>query len=725
MNRLKFRPVARYCEEIEEDKHICTDNDVVQHPAATCIEQLMLLKDNISKCNQQTIKTEDTVIQKITSDHWLLYTRKRTVITETCGDEVSKHNLEGTYILTPAKYCETQIEDIIMKAVTNTTITNYILPPVVLPELQAEIQKNENEVDLRGVDFSDVKDILNSVKYNSESDYNGVLTEILKLECTLPLLHNFLGKCWEKEVLPQDMRDANIVTLYKGKGDRGDCNCYRGISLLSIVGKLFARVVLTKLQKLAERVYPEAQCGFRSQRSTTDMIFTLRQLQEKCREQNTPLMIAFVDLNKAFDTVSREGLYVALEKIGCPPKLLSLVKSFHDGMKGSVVFNGQQSDSFVMQRGVRQGCVLAPTLFGIFFSLLLKVAFGNTQQGIHLHTRADGNLFNVKLLKSRRNREDLFLDSMLFADDAAFVAETPQELQVLLDKFAYACTLFSMSINTKKTVILAQGYSFQPSISLESVPLEVVDKFCYLGSTVSSNLSLDAEVNVRIGKAATTFGRLRTRVWNNKHLTTKTKMTVYQTCVLSILLYGAETWTSYANQERRLNTFHMRCLRSILNITWKDRVTNERVLEIAQLPSITALLKQRRLQWLGHVQRMDSARLPRQTMLSQIAVGKRNVGRPLLRFKDCAKRDMVAFNINCDSWEDLALNRVEWRNSLLRGRETHDRSWFQDLARKRAIKHMRDEGRLDADPQCTFICHKCGRLCRSRIGLYSHERRCR
>ncbi|PZC73778.1 hypothetical protein B5X24_HaOG208789 [Helicoverpa armigera] len=65
-------------------------------------------------------------------------------------------------------------------------------------------------------------------------------------------------------------------------------------------------------------------------RSTVDMIFTLRQLQEKCREQKTPLFVAFVDLNKAFDTVSREGMYSALESIGCPPKILSLVKSFHE-----------------------------------------------------------------------------------------------------------------------------------------------------------------------------------------------------------------------------------------------------------------------------------------------------------------------------------------------------------------------------------------------------------
>ncbi|XP_076056371.1 uncharacterized protein LOC143034323 [Oratosquilla oratoria] len=70
--------------------------------------------------------------------------------------------------------------------------------------------------------------------------------------------------------------------------------------LLHTVGKAFARVVLNRLQKLAERVYPEAQCGFRAERSTIDMVFSLRQLQEKCREQRRPLYIAFIDLTKAF-----------------------------------------------------------------------------------------------------------------------------------------------------------------------------------------------------------------------------------------------------------------------------------------------------------------------------------------------------------------------------------------------------------------------------------------
>lgn len=94
-------------------------------------------------------------------------------------------------------------------------------------------------------------------------------------------------------------------------------------SLFSIVGKVFVRVVLGRLQVLADRIYPESQCGFRANRSTTDMIFSYRQLQEKCQEQHMPLFTAFIDLAKVFDLISRQGLFQLMKKIGCPPQLLA------------------------------------------------------------------------------------------------------------------------------------------------------------------------------------------------------------------------------------------------------------------------------------------------------------------------------------------------------------------------------------------------------------------
>lgn len=96
--------------------------------------------------------------------------------------------------------------------------------------------------------------------------------------------------------------------------------------------KLLARLIFARLQVLVEEIYPEAQCSFRAGRSTTDMIFSLRQLQEKALE----LHLAFVDITKAFDLVDRQSPCVVLQKAGCPPSLLSLIRSFHEGMQGCV-----------------------------------------------------------------------------------------------------------------------------------------------------------------------------------------------------------------------------------------------------------------------------------------------------------------------------------------------------------------------------------------------------
>ena len=156
--------------------------------------------------------------------------------------------------------------------------------------------------------------------------------------CKTTLLHSLhvvLCQCWQEGAVPQGMRNTKI-TLFKNKGERSDCNNYKGISLLSIIGNVFAKVLI-RLQKLVERVYPESQCGFRAGRSTKDMIFSLRQLQEKYRELQMPLYIALIDLTTAFDLVSRNDLFQILPKTGCPPKLQSMIESFHANKRDSAV----------------------------------------------------------------------------------------------------------------------------------------------------------------------------------------------------------------------------------------------------------------------------------------------------------------------------------------------------------------------------------------------------
>ena len=541
-------------------------------------------------------------------------------------------------------------------------------------------------------------------------------------------LHHLLCQCWEEGVV-QDMKDSKIITLYKNKGERTDCNNYRGISLLSIAGKAFAKVALKRLQILGERVYPESQCGFRPERSTVDMIFSLRQLQEKCQEQGKPLYVAFIDLTKAFDLVSRDGLFRILDKVGCPPKLKNFIESFHTGMMGTVQFNGSLSEPFPIKSGVKQGCVLAPTLFGIFFSLVLSFAFRSSDDGIYIHTRSDGKLFNLQRLRAKTKVRKALIRELLFADDAALVAHSEAGLQRLINLIAHACNEFRLQISLKKTEVMCQDVSCTASINIADYTLNVVSEFTYLGATVTDKLSLNSELNKRIGKASAGMSKLSKKVWENKNLSTHTKMSVYQACVLSVLLYGSETWSLYSIQEEKLNVFHLRCLRRILAISWKDHVPNCTVLKTANIPSMFALLSQRRMRWLGHVRRMSDGRIPKDILYGELAEGKRPCGRPKLRFRDVCKRDLRSLGIKEDSWEETASDRSAWKNSVKAGIESAEAKrvvkWEEKRERKKNLSSVTNSDVDGGTSSCSlFTCSLCGRICRSRIGLFSHSRSC-
>ena len=214
------------------------------------------------------------------------------------------------------------------------------------------------------------------------------------------------------------------------------------------------------------------------------------------------------------------------------------------------------------------------------------------------------------------------------------------------------------------------------------------------------------------------MARLSKRVWENSSLTRRTKILVYQACVLTTLLYGSEAWTTYMRQEHRLNAFHMRCLRRILGISWQDHIPNRDVLVRAGVSSMHSLLSQRRLRWLGHLQRMDDGRLPKDILYGQLARGKRRPGGPKLRFTDVCRRDLRACNIPLADWAKLAEDRGAWRYSIHRGMEIADEARGRHAAEKRAQKIPTSNTSTVWNAQ--YACSTCCRDCRSRIPLFSH-----
>ena len=290
---------------------------------------------------------------------------------------------------------------------------------------------------------------------------------------------------------------------------------YRGISLLSIAGKIFARILLNRLSThITPEVVPETQCGFRGNRSTVDMIFCRRQLQEKYIEQDRPLYMVFVDFRKAFYTVGRSGLWQLLRKNGCPEKLTTIIEALHTGMMVNVRVGGEVSESFSVTNGVKQGCVLAPMVFSILPAMLAE-AFRDMGDGVYIQSRQSADLFNFANFRAKTKTTRILMRELLFADDSALVAHCAKDMQKILDAFSDASKKYIMVDGNKLNSVL---------------------EFTYLGSTISSNGCIDDVIQRGMAKTNASFGRLRQRLWNNHHVS-MVKGKIYRAIVLSTLLY--------------------------------------------------------------------------------------------------------------------------------------------------------------------------------------------
>lgn len=596
---------------------------------------------------------------------------------------------------------------------------------------------NQNEILYHMGDVPSLEEVsksIASINTGKAPGLDGLPVELLTCggENVAKAIHKFIKHSWEGNPIPQDWVDGILVSLFKGKGSKSVCDNYRGITLLESVGKVLARLLLNRLtDNICPLIIPETQCGFRSGRGTNDMIFSVRQLQEKCIEQHMPLYQVFVDLTKAFDTVNRNALWRVLEKVGCPPDFVRMITELHRDMKARFTFNGTLSDEIPIDNGVKQGDILAPTLFSIYFSALLSHAFNDCDSGVYLRFRTTGKLFNLRRFKANSKTSEVLVRELLYADDADFVAHSETEMQLIMDRFSDACDAFGLTISIKKTKVMytpAPGDPYvEPSILVKGNRLEVVDKFPYLGSTISRDASLDAEILSRIQKASVAFGKLESRAWSDRDLTNTTKISIYNACVLTSLLYSSETWTVHRRHTKWLERFHQNCLRRILNVKWQSMTPDTKVLAISKSRSIESMIVAIQLRWAGHVIRMEDSRLPKRIFYGELKTGKRPQFKPKKRFKDSLKENIKNVNIGLNKWEEESQNRDVWRKTVKAGVINFETKRTDNEKLKRRIRKG-DTQNLPADIRI-WRCEVCSRVLKSKAGyvnhLKTHDSNCR
>jgi len=310
-----------------------------------------------------------------------------------------------------------------------------------------------------------------------------------------------------------------VISLYKGKGSRSECSSYRPITLLSVPGKVFAHVLLTRLDPLLQKHRRPHQSGFTHCRSTLDAILALRLLTEIHREFQQPLHVAFVDLKAAFDSVYRNALWKAMRGIGIPSVLMDLIIDLHTATSARVRLAGRLSAPFLTTSGVRQGCVLAPALFCRAMDFIMEHVSHRVGIQVGQHTFTD-------------------ID---YADDVALLVDKEESFRTTLAAMEEEASKFGIRVSWTKTKIQNLGSGSTPlPVTVDGNKVDPVEEFIYLGSIQSSHSNSGPEYIRRIGLAASAMERLEC-IWSQSKLSISTKLRIYSTYMLPVLLYGSDT----------------------------------------------------------------------------------------------------------------------------------------------------------------------------------------
>ena len=356
---------------------------------------------------------------------------------------------------------------------------------------------------------------------------------------------------------------------------------------ISHPSKVMLKIILNRLQPKAEYIIAEEQAGFKAGRSTTEQIFNLRILGEKYLQHQQNLYNLFIDFKKAFDRVWHEALWATMRKYSISASIILAIENLYDKAQSAVLFNGSTGEWFRTTVGVRQGCLLSPTLFNIFLQRIMCDALDDHEGSVSIRRR--------------------LITNFRFADDIVVNAKEEEEAGVLVDRLDTTTTRYKMEIGPDETKVMTNNPNgFQREIKIKGQRLEEVENIKYLRAIISNEGS-KPEILSRIAQTTAAFSRLKI-IWRDKNSSLASNVKLMRTLILSTFLYACESWTLTAEIERRIQALQIRCYRRLLNISYKDHVTNEEVRNriqnaIGVHDDLQTMVKKRKLRWYGHISR--------------------------------------------------------------------------------------------------------------------------
>jgi hypothetical protein len=550
------------------------------------------------------------------------------------GDKSLIYGLADGYRAKDKKVVNSNIKDVngnilIGDKEINDEWTKYFKGLLNVEQVEDEdIRVNEEELfeivkDDRTFTMDEFKEALLKMKTGKSPGVDGIGIELIKeagvetMSCLLKIINN----CWVTGSIPNEWGKTIIVPFFKGKGDPFLCSNYRGISLNLHVVKLYERMLEKRIRDKIEVYLSEEQHGYRKNRGTTDLIFSLRQVYEKSLEFNLNTHVAFIDLQKAFDSVPRKKLWNCLRvNYGITSRLNTAVKSLYEPSLNKVRTNYENCEWFEVDTGVKQGSVLSPLLFIMYLNVVI-LSFKEKWLRID-----DGGI-------------------LAYADDIAFWSVNEAEFVRGLILWDECFREYGLKMNTEKTVIMNIGRNREENLNvvINNQMLKNVDNFTYLGSVFTSKNSIGMDITKRIKTYSKEAGRLYP-ILKEDSVPMNVKKLIFETILTPTLMYGSECWHQNVRNRSRIQAAEMKTLRCILGVNRLDKIRNTRIRDIIEVHPILRKIELGQLRWLGHMERMDQNRVARRYR-EWLPQGRRPLGRPYKRWKDGIKETLEQLHL--------------------------------------------------------------------------------
>ena len=410
------------------------------------------------------------------------------------------------------------------------------------------------------INLDELEIAIKKLKTDKAAGCDGILNEFIcnssyNLKLIMLKLFNSILNTGQ---FPKLWVEAEIVPIFK-KGDRENPENYRGITLISCIGKVFTSIINRRLNTWAEsnNVYSDNQFGFREGRGAVDCMFILHGIIESFLSQSKPLYCVFVDLKRAFDSANRRALWFKLHKNNVSSKIINLLQNMYDKIKLRVKqsFNKNQESSdvnftcfFASKAGVLQGESLSPFLFSMFLNDLNDYL-------------KEGNDVGIKL-------SDWILAVLLFADDMVILSESRVGLQNGLNSLSKYCDKWGLEVNINKTkcVPFKKGGRIGKLDNwfYKNQHLETVKQFKYLGLVFGSSGKFAKCIQNLVDQGNRALFCLKQIIHNNSEIMPNTQLILYNSLVVPVISYGCEIWGFI--EADPLEKIHLSFLKSILGV---------------------------------------------------------------------------------------------------------------------------------------------------------------